>query len=134
ASSSVVEPLVNMGLDDVNMQDINEDLHSMRDYAEAPGANVLITGMQGLGAEIGSLCGEHSSLLFNENVFIKSLKTIVYTMKQPPKKYVDWYFKRLVQDIREACNIKETDSDTFRNDLASCTESFEAAYRNIALA
>ncbi|GJX28331.1 hypothetical protein Tco_0236410, partial [Tanacetum coccineum] len=46
---------------------------------------------------------------------------------------LDWYFKRRAQIIQEACN-KETDSDTSRNDLASCTKSFEAAFRNIRLA
>ncbi|GJY91114.1 hypothetical protein Tco_0506310 [Tanacetum coccineum] len=33
--------------------------------------------------------------------------------------------RRHVQAIREACNNKETDSYTFRNDLASCASFFK---------
>ncbi|MFS7953431.1 putative ubiquitin-activating enzyme [Helianthus anomalus] len=61
ASSTVVEPSVtNMGLEDVNMQEIDEDLHSrqLAVYGRETmrrlfASNVLISGMQGLGAETG---------------------------------------------------------------------------------
>ena len=33
----------------------------------------------------GSVYGEQSSVLYNQNTFIKTLKTMVYTMKNPPK-------------------------------------------------
>ncbi|KAI7725838.1 hypothetical protein M8C21_024898, partial [Ambrosia artemisiifolia] len=63
ASSTVVEPSVtNMGLDDGSVQDIDEDLHSrqLAVYGRETmrrlfAANVLVSGMQGLGAEIGCL-------------------------------------------------------------------------------
>ena len=63
ASSTVVEPsLTNMGLEDGHMQDIDEDLHSrqLAVYGRETmrrlfASNVLVSGMQGLGAEIGKL-------------------------------------------------------------------------------
>lgn len=76
ASSTVVEPSVNMGLEDVNMQDIDEDLHSRQlavygreTMRKLFGANVLISGMQGLGAEIAKnliLAGVKSVTLHDE--------------------------------------------------------------------
>lgn len=64
-----MEPsLTNMGLEDANMQDIDEDLHSrqLAVYGRETmrrlfASNVLISGMQGLGAEIG----KHFDSLFS---------------------------------------------------------------------
>ncbi|KAJ0796013.1 putative ubiquitin/SUMO-activating enzyme E1, THIF-type NAD/FAD binding, ubiquitin-activating enzyme [Helianthus annuus] len=80
ASSTVVEPSVttNMGLEDVNMQEIDEDLHSrqLAVYGRETmrrlfASNVLISGMQGLGAEIAKnliLAGVKSVTLHDEGL------------------------------------------------------------------
>ncbi|XP_024981571.1 ubiquitin-activating enzyme E1 1-like isoform X1 [Cynara cardunculus var. scolymus] len=77
ASSTVVEPsLTNMGLEDGHMQDIDEDLHSrqLAVYGRETmrrlfASNVLVSGMQGLGAEIAKnliLAGVKSVTLHDE--------------------------------------------------------------------
>ncbi|XP_076893959.1 ubiquitin-activating enzyme E1 2-like isoform X1 [Bidens hawaiensis] len=79
ASSTVVEPsLTDMGLEDTNMQDIDEDLHSrqLAVYGRETmrrlfASNVLISGMQGLGAEIAKnliLAGVKSVTLHDEGL------------------------------------------------------------------
>ncbi|KAL7249571.1 hypothetical protein ACSBR1_011710 [Camellia fascicularis] len=54
----------------------------------------------------GSANGEKNSQQYNENTFILSLKTMVYTMRRPPKHFEDFvvghFFKR-AQDILVAC-------------------------------
>ncbi|KAI3760388.1 hypothetical protein L1987_50783 [Smallanthus sonchifolius] len=78
-SSTAVEPsLTNMGLEDANMQDIDEDLHSrqLAVYGRETmrrlfASNVLISGMQGLGAEIAKnliLAGVKSVTLHDEGL------------------------------------------------------------------
>ncbi|KAK1437031.1 hypothetical protein QVD17_02816 [Tagetes erecta] len=78
-SSIAVEPsLTNMGLEDANMQDIDEDLHSrqLAVYGRETmrrlfASNVLISGMQGLGAEIAKnliLAGVKSVTLHDEGL------------------------------------------------------------------
>ncbi|CAK9183012.1 unnamed protein product [Ilex paraguariensis] len=54
----------------------------------------------------GSESGEKSSLVYNENTFILSLKTMVYTMRRPPKYFEDFvvgHFRKYGQDILVAC-------------------------------
>ncbi|XP_057954288.1 ubiquitin-activating enzyme E1 1 isoform X1 [Malania oleifera] len=76
SGSSVVEPPPTMALDDGNPQDIDEDLHSrqLAVYGRETmrrlfASNVLISGMQGLGAEIAKnlvLAGVKSVTLHDE--------------------------------------------------------------------
>ncbi|KAI3819474.1 hypothetical protein L1987_13313 [Smallanthus sonchifolius] len=79
ASDTVVKPsLTNMGLEDANMQDIDEDLHSRQlavygreTMRRVFASNVLISGMQGLGAEIAKnliLAGVKSVTLHDEGL------------------------------------------------------------------
>nr|GEV39855.1 reverse transcriptase domain-containing protein [Tanacetum cinerariifolium] len=73
----------------------------------------------------GSVYGEESSVLYNRNTFIKTLKTMVYTMKSLPKNFevfVVGYFRNLFCDILAACDkeAKDTGSVTFKNDLNAC--------------
>ncbi|PWA73499.1 ubiquitin-conjugating enzyme/RWD-like protein [Artemisia annua] len=82
----------------------------------------------------GSLCGDQSSLVYKESVFIKTLKTMVNTMNKPPKNFenfVVWYYRDHVRDILMACK-KETDLVTLKNDLdSSCTTLLVAAFKKI---
>ncbi|KAL8261875.1 hypothetical protein R6Q59_025924 [Mikania micrantha] len=80
SASSTAAPLslTNMGLEDANMQDIDEDLHSrqLAVYGRETmrrlfASNVLISGMQGLGAEIAKnliLAGVKSVTLHDEGL------------------------------------------------------------------
>nr|GEY58361.1 hypothetical protein [Tanacetum cinerariifolium] len=64
----------------------------------------------------------------NPNLY-KCGKTMVYTMKNPPKNFevfVDVHFENYLGDIIIACN-KETGSVTFKNDLDSCIKQVVAA-------
>ncbi|GJY55947.1 ubiquitin-conjugating enzyme/RWD-like protein [Tanacetum coccineum] len=77
----------------------------------------------------GSVYGEQSSALYNQNTLIKTLKTMVYTMKNPPKNFevfVVGHFHNRVGDILMACN-KESGSVTNKEDLDSCINQVEAA-------
>ncbi|GKD43944.1 ubiquitin-conjugating enzyme/RWD-like protein, partial [Tanacetum coccineum] len=77
----------------------------------------------------GSVYGEQSSALYNQNSFIKTLKTMVYTMKNPPKNFevfVVGHFHNRLGDILMACN-KETGSVAFKEDLDSCIKQVVAA-------
>ncbi|MCE2055554.1 ubiquitin-conjugating enzyme [Datura stramonium] len=50
--------------------------------------------------------GDESSLRYNENTFILNLKTMVYSMRRPPKHFEDFvlgYFFQSAQDILVAC-------------------------------
>ncbi|PSS16184.1 Ubiquitin-conjugating enzyme like [Actinidia chinensis var. chinensis] len=54
----------------------------------------------------GSPNGEKNSRQYNENTFILSLKTMVYTMRRPPKHFEDFvggHFCKRAQDILVAC-------------------------------
>ncbi|KAI7747213.1 hypothetical protein M8C21_007938, partial [Ambrosia artemisiifolia] len=60
----------------------------------------------GYESDIGSDYAEKSSLQYNENTFILSLKTMVYTMNNPPKNFEDLvigHFQHRVRDILMAC-------------------------------
>ncbi|GJV98597.1 ubiquitin-conjugating enzyme/RWD-like protein [Tanacetum coccineum] len=64
----------------------------------------------------GSVYGEESSVLYNRNTFIKTLKTMVYTMQSLPKNFevfVVGYFRNLFGDILAVCDkeAKDTGSD-----------------------
>ncbi|CAG7896534.1 unnamed protein product [Brassica rapa] len=55
----------------------------------------------------GTVSGEAHSKVYSENVFILSLKTMVYSMRKPPKHFEEFvhshYFVRAL-DIAKACN------------------------------
>ncbi|KAL6999509.1 ubiquitin-conjugating enzyme [Sarracenia purpurea var. burkii] len=54
----------------------------------------------------GSANGEKNSQVYNENAFIYSLRTMVYTMRKPPKHFEDFvigHFCKRAQDILVAC-------------------------------
>lgn len=54
----------------------------------------------------GTPKGEKSSLQYNENTFILSLKTMVYTIRRPPKYFEDFvagHFLKRAHDILVAC-------------------------------
>ncbi|XP_052178149.1 probable ubiquitin-conjugating enzyme E2 26 isoform X4 [Diospyros lotus] len=54
----------------------------------------------------GSANGEKNSQQYNENTLILSLKTMVYTMRRPPKHFEDFvfgHFYKRAQDILVAC-------------------------------
>ncbi|CAL5405842.1 unnamed protein product [Camellia sinensis] len=55
----------------------------------------------------GSVNGEENSQRYNENTFILSLRTMVYTMRRPPKHFEDFvigHFYKRAQDILVACS------------------------------
>nr|GEU66545.1 hypothetical protein [Tanacetum cinerariifolium] len=84
----------------------------------------------------GSFHGEESSVLYNRNTFIKTLKTMVYTMKSLPKNFEVFavgHFRNLYGDILAACEkeAKETGSVTFKNDLNACIQQLAAAFSMI---
>ncbi|GJR62498.1 ubiquitin-conjugating enzyme/RWD-like protein [Tanacetum coccineum] len=83
--------------------------------------------------------GQWRSLLYNENTIIKSLKTMVYTMKRPPKHFeffVDGHFCKRARDILLACRSytdglqvgclasgkNKTCSIKFRKDVTACVK------------
>lgn len=54
----------------------------------------------------GSPMGEKSALQYNENTFLLSLKTMLYTMRRPPKYFEDFvagHFCKCAHDILVAC-------------------------------
>ncbi|GJX42508.1 ubiquitin-conjugating enzyme/RWD-like protein [Tanacetum coccineum] len=56
----------------------------------------------------GSVDEERYALLYSENTIRKTLKTMVYTMKNPPKNFEDWVignFRKHVRDILLACQV-----------------------------
>lgn len=107
-----------------------------------------------LNARTSSMYKQHSSLLYNENTFLKSLKTMVYIMNKPPKNFenlVVGHFRNRVRDILMACKAymegvqvgclgvqeeeesgeNEASTIEFRNDVASCTKLLVAAFIKI---
>jgi len=55
----------------------------------------------------GSAHGESTSKAYSENTFILSLKTMVYTMRRPPKYFEDFaygHFFSCAHDVLKACN------------------------------
>ncbi|KAI7734825.1 hypothetical protein M8C21_027462 [Ambrosia artemisiifolia] len=103
----------------------------------------------------GSAHGEKSSLQYNERTFILSLKTMVYTMKKPPKNFEDLvigHFKHRVRDILMACKaytegvqvgclvkggVQDVDeggnscSAKFKHDVCSYIKTLVAAFKKI---
>ncbi|PWA63601.1 ubiquitin-conjugating enzyme/RWD-like protein [Artemisia annua] len=95
-----------------------------------------------------TVAGGSPSLLYNENILIKSLKTMVCTMTKPPKHFepfVVGHFRNRAQDILMACNsYKEgmqvgflvsnnihTCSTKFKRDSASCIKLLVKAFNKI---
>nr|XP_043633905.1 uncharacterized protein LOC122605091 [Erigeron canadensis] len=95
-----------------------------------------------------SVFGEWSALLYNENTIIKSLKTMVNTMYNPPKNFEDLvvgHFRKSVCDILMACeaymegllvgclvtDYSEPCSVKFKNDVASCIKPLIDAFKKI---
>ncbi|KAD0449181.1 hypothetical protein E3N88_44256 [Mikania micrantha] len=96
----------------------------------------------------GSINGENKSLLYNERTLILSLKTMVYTMKKPPKHFEDLvvgHFCDRARSILTSCNAyirgvkvgcgvddgEETGSDGFRNDVKWYMKTLEGAFKQI---
>ncbi|MFS7980514.1 putative ubiquitin-conjugating enzyme E2, ubiquitin-conjugating enzyme/RWD [Helianthus anomalus] len=109
----------------------------------------------GFARSSGSVHGEQASLHYNENTLILSLKTMVYTMKKPPKNFEDLvvgHFRNCVVDILMACKaytegvqvgclvkggVQDVDEDNskcsqqFRNDVASYSKTLIAEFMKI---
>nr|XP_043639372.1 uncharacterized protein LOC122610445 [Erigeron canadensis] len=81
----------------------------------------------------GSVYGDHSSALYNENILIKSLKTMTYTILKPPKNFegfVRGHFYSRARDILISCN-RTTCSTTFKNDMDLCIKDLVGAFSKI---
>lgn len=95
-----------------------------------------------------TVAGGSPSLLYDENILINSLKTMVCTMTKPPKHFepfVAGHFHNRAQDILMACNsYKEgmqvgflvnsnihTCSTKFKRDSASCIKLLVKAFNKI---
>nr|GEZ99531.1 hypothetical protein [Tanacetum cinerariifolium] len=94
---------------------------------------------------------EKFSLLYNETILIKSLKTMMYSMNKPPKNFEDLvvgHFCKRVSSILKACEAytegvqagcfgkkkegnKETCSIVFKNDVAKQIKPLVAAFKKI---
>ncbi|KAI3712066.1 hypothetical protein L1987_70615 [Smallanthus sonchifolius] len=109
----------------------------------------------GFAPSSGSVQGEKSSLQYNENTLILSLKTMVYTMKKPPKNFEDLvigHFQHRVRDILMACKaytegmqvgcvvkggVQDVDegndscSPKFKLDVGSYIKTLVAAFKKI---
>nr|KAJ0206408.1 hypothetical protein LSAT_V11C500275230 [Lactuca sativa] len=103
----------------------------------------------------GSIQGEKRSMQYNESTLILSLKTMVYTMKKPPKNFEDLvsgHFRNRVRDILMACKaytegvqvgclvrggVQDVDEDNdscspqFKADVVACVKTLVAAFKNI---
>ncbi|PWA72128.1 ubiquitin-conjugating enzyme family protein [Artemisia annua] len=98
-----------------------------------------------------SMHREKYSLLYNETILIKSLKTMMYTMNKPPKNFEDLvagHFRKQVSSILKACEAytegvqvggfgkkkegnKETCSIEFKNDVAEQIKPLVASFKKI---
>ncbi|KAJ0249268.1 ubiquitin-conjugating enzyme E2 25 [Hirschfeldia incana] len=61
----------------------------------------------GLARSAGSPSGERQSKAYSENIFLLSLKTMVYNMRRPPKYFEDFsygHFFSCAHDVLKACN------------------------------
>ncbi|XP_077229686.1 uncharacterized protein LOC143862509 [Tasmannia lanceolata] len=61
----------------------------------------------GYASTVGTLTGEKRSLVYNEDTFLLSCKTMLYTLQRPPKHFEDFvkgHFRQRAQAILEACN------------------------------
>ncbi|PWA73632.1 ubiquitin-conjugating enzyme family protein [Artemisia annua] len=93
---------------------------------------------------------EQSSLIYNEHILLKSLKTMVHIMSKPPKYFDDLvvgHFRNRARDILTACKAytegvqpgcygvqedegkKETSTIEFRKDVASCIKLLVTAFK-----
>ncbi|KAK6946713.1 Ubiquitin-conjugating enzyme E2 [Dillenia turbinata] len=91
----------------------------------------------------GSKSGEKSSLQYNENTFLLSLKTMLYSMRRPPKHFeifVAGHFYRHAHDILVACRaymdgaqvgclVKGGVQDVDEGDTA-CSNNFKLSLAN----
>ncbi|EOA30131.1 hypothetical protein CARUB_v10013237mg [Capsella rubella] len=94
----------------------------------------------------GSVMGEKNSKDYSENTLILSLKTMVYTMRRPPKYFEDFaygHFYSCAHDVLKACNAyrngappgtlvkgaqdveesSQSSSEKFRTDVATFVET-----------
>ncbi|KAK1414310.1 hypothetical protein QVD17_30054 [Tagetes erecta] len=109
----------------------------------------------GFARSSGSVQGEKCSLQYNENTLILSLKTMVYTMNNPPKHFEDLvigHFQHRVRDILMACKaytegvqvgslvkggVQDVDegnnscSPNFKHDVGSYIKTLIAAFTKI---
>ncbi|KAK9048435.1 hypothetical protein SSX86_032603 [Deinandra increscens subsp. villosa] len=98
----------------------------------------------------GSVNGENKSLQYNERTLILSLKTMVYTMKKPPKHFEDLVVghfhdrarciltscKAYMRGIRVGCGVdegEETGSRGFRNDVKGYMKPLVGEFKQIGV-
>ncbi|KAI3755783.1 hypothetical protein L1987_55589 [Smallanthus sonchifolius] len=98
----------------------------------------------------GSVNGENKSLQYNERILILSLKTMVYTMKKPPKHFEDLVIghfcgrargilagcKAYIKGVRVGCGVdegEETGSRGFRNDVNGYMKTLVGAFKQIGV-
>ncbi|KAI7732989.1 hypothetical protein M8C21_024980 [Ambrosia artemisiifolia] len=98
----------------------------------------------------GSVSGENKSLQYNERTLTLSLKTMVYTMKRPPKHFEDLvigHFCDRARGILTSCNAyikgarvgcgvdegEKTGSRWFRNDVNGYMKTLVGAFKQIGV-
>ncbi|GAB4849515.1 ubiquitin-conjugating enzyme [Ancistrocladus abbreviatus] len=111
----------------------------------------------GYASSVGSVHGEMASKDYNENTFLLSLKTMLYSMRRPPKHFEDFVFGHLFKhahDILQACqtylngaqvgsivkkdgvqNIQGNDrcSETFKRNLRGYVNTLVQAFAKIGV-
>ncbi|KAM0002319.1 putative ubiquitin-conjugating enzyme E2, ubiquitin-conjugating enzyme/RWD [Helianthus debilis subsp. tardiflorus] len=98
----------------------------------------------------GSASGENKSLQYNERTLVLSLKTMVYTMRKPPKHFEDLvigHFCDRARGILTSCNAytkglrvgcgvdmgEQTGSRGFRNDVKGYMKTLVEAFKQIGV-
>ncbi|PWA50105.1 ubiquitin-conjugating enzyme/RWD-like protein [Artemisia annua] len=97
---------------------------------------------------LGDTYGVSPSILYNENILIKSLETMVCIMAKPPKHFevfVAGHFRKRAHDILMSCksykeglqagcmvsNKKQTCSTKFKKDVCACIKFLAKAFNKI---
>ncbi|XP_076903655.1 putative ubiquitin-conjugating enzyme E2 38 [Bidens hawaiensis] len=97
----------------------------------------------------GSASGERRSLQYNERTLVLSLKTMVYTMKKPPKHFEDLvigHFRNRAKGILTSCKAymkgvrvgcgdegEVTGSQVFKNDVKGYMKTLVGAFKQIGV-
>ncbi|GJR54716.1 retrotransposon protein, putative, ty1-copia subclass [Tanacetum coccineum] len=106
--------------------------------------NPLFNGL----AMTSDMAGDWCSLLYNENIFIMSLKTMVHTMNRPPKHFESFVAGHFINRARDillacksykkgqqvgflACKDNKVCSMEFRKDINSCVQPLVKAFKKI---
>lgn len=88
----------------------------------------------GFASSAGTAAGEQNSQSYSENAFIMSLKTMVYTIRKPPRHFeelVTWHFRKYAQDILGACKVYmesgvQVGGKTIHTKAQKCSTHFQA--------